>query len=150
MDNDELISTLNDLIETCKDGEEGFRTCSQDVEEARLKTLLATRSSNCAIAARELQGLVRSFGGVPADSSSLSGALHRRWVNIKSAIMGKDDYAILSECERGEDMAVRSYSKALKKDLPAEVKGIVNRQYMGVMQNHDTVKALRDELHAMH
>ena len=64
--------------------------------------------------------------------------------------MGKDDYAILSECERGEDVAVRNYSKALKKDLPAEVKGIVNRQFMGVMQNHDTIKALRDQLHVMH
>ncbi len=29
MDNKEVVSTLNDLIETCKDGEYGFRECAE-------------------------------------------------------------------------------------------------------------------------
>ena len=31
LDTKEVISTLNDLIETCKDGEKGFRVCAEDV-----------------------------------------------------------------------------------------------------------------------
>lgn len=148
MTHDELISTVNNLIETCKDGAEGFRTCSEDASDPHLKEELATRAESCALAARELQDLVVSLGGKPAVAPSLSGTLHRRWVDIKAAILGKDDEAILNECERGEDVAVRSYRRALEKTLPPEVSTIIERQYHGVLQNHDAVKKMRDQLHA--
>jgi uncharacterized protein (TIGR02284 family) len=142
--NDELIDTLNDLIETCKDGEEGFKTCAQDISDGQFKQPFLTRAAGCAAAAKELQALVVAHGGSPETRSSLSGTLHRRWVDIKSAITGKDDESILSECERGEDVAKKSYARALEKTLPPEVRAVVERQYQGVLQNHDLVKNLRD------
>lgn len=145
MTNDELISTLNNLIETCKDGEEGFRTCAEDAMGLQLKTMFTTRSQRCATAARELQDLVRSLGGDPETDSSFAATLHRRWINIKSAVLGKDNEAILNECERGEDMALRSYRAALAKDFPAPIRAVVDRQYQGVLQNHDQIKLLRDQ-----
>jgi len=147
--NDELIDTLNDLIETCRDGEEGFKTCAEDISDTQLRQTFITRSAGCAAAAKELQALVVSHGGSPDKKSSLSGTLHRRWVDIKSAIMGKDDAAILAECERGEDVAKKSYSRALEKNLPPDVRAVVERQYQGVLQNHDLVKNLRDRARAM-
>ncbi|MES2070541.1 MAG: PA2169 family four-helix-bundle protein [Pseudomonadota bacterium] len=148
MENDDIISTLNDLIETCKDGEEGFKTCSEDASDRHpeLKTMLAERQRGCAAAARELQDLVRAQGGDPETSSSVAGALHRSWVNIKTAITGKDDETVLIECERGEDSAVRAYRKALEKDLPAHIRLVVERQYEGVLRNHDQIKNLRDQV----
>ena len=148
MDKSEVISTLNDLIETCKDGEEGFRTCAEDISNSELKSYFTNRAHRCATAAAELQDIVEEYGGSPETSSSLSGTLHRRWVDIKSAITGKDEESILNECERGEDVAVKSYRKALEKDLPAEVRLVVERQYQGVLRNHDQVKALRDAARA--
>lgn len=145
MNNDDIISTLNNLIETSKDGEEGFRTCAEDAMGLQLKTLFTTRSQRCATAARELQDLVRSLGGDPETDSSFTATLHRRWINIKSAVLGKDNEAILNECERGEDMALRSYRAALAKDLPAPIRAVVDRQYQGVLQNHDQIKMLRDQ-----
>jgi uncharacterized protein (TIGR02284 family) len=59
-------------------------------------------------------------------------------------ITGRDDEAILNECERGEDVALKSYRKALEKDLPMDVRSVVERQLQGVQRNHDQVKALRD------
>ncbi len=56
--------------------------------------------------------------------------------------MGKDDAAVLAECERGEDVAKSSYQKALEKDLPPDIRAIVQRQYQGVLQHHDTVRSL--------
>ena len=148
MDNDDIISTLNDLIETCKDGEEGFRQCAENAKETRLKSFFSNRAQSCATAASELQQLVRANGGDPETSSGLGGALHRRWVDIKSAITGHDDKAVLKECERGEDVAVASYRRALEKNLPAEIRSIVEKQYQGVLQNHDQVKSLRDQYRA--
>ena len=150
MDNDEVISTLNDLIETCKDGEDGFRTCASDVGDTTLKTFFSSRAQQCGAAAVELQNLVRAYGGDPEKSASLGGAIHRRWVDVKSAIMGHDDKAVLKECERGEDVAVRSYREALEKELPEHIRIIVQRQYDGVLKNHDQVKQLRDRARAQH
>ena len=142
MDKDDVIDTLNDLIETCKDGENGFLTCAEDIRNAQLKTTFTKAAARCADAARELQAEVQILGGAPARKGSLAGSAHRRWVDIKSAIMGKDDAAVLAECERGEDVAKSSYQKALEKDLPPATRAIVQRQYQGVLEHHDMVRGL--------
>ena len=142
MDKDDVLHTLNDLIETCKDGEEGFRTCTEDIKRQDLKEIFSRAAQRCAESARELQGHVQRLGGKPETKSSFAGSVHRRWVDIKSAIMGKDDAAVLAECERGEDVAKESYQKALKKDLPADVRAVVERQYQGVLEHHDMVRNL--------
>ncbi len=149
MDNDDIISTLNDLIETSRDGEEGFRTCAEDANDRnpQLKAMLVARQQECSAAVQELENLVRAHGGDPAKHSSVAGSMHRAWVDVKTAITGKDDEAVLNECERGEDSAVKSYRDALKDNaLPADVRAVVERQYQGVLRNHDQIKALRDSV----
>jgi uncharacterized protein (TIGR02284 family) len=145
MDKDEVISTLNDLITTSKDGEAGFRSAANEIRDTQFKSFLESRARTCTEAVRELQDLVLAYGGDPETGSSISGTLHRRWLDIKSAITGHDDHAILAECERGEDVAVKSYRNALEKVLPPDVRSVVERQYQGVLRNHDEVKALRDQ-----
>jgi uncharacterized protein (TIGR02284 family) len=145
MDKDEVISTLNDLITTSKDGEAGFRSAANEIRDMQFKSFLESRAQTCTEAVRELQDLVRAYGCDPETGSSISGTLHRRWLDIKSAITGHDDHAILAECERGEDVAVKSYRNALEKVLPPDVRSVVERQYQGVLRNHDEVKALRDQ-----
>lgn len=148
MDNKDVISVLNDLIETSKDGEKGFSECADDVKEPRLKSFFTQRSQDCASAAAELQQLVRGLGGDPETSSSVSGALHRGWVDLKSMITGKSEEAILNECERGEDVALKAYREALQKDLPSNVRSVLETQLQGVQRNHDQVKSLRDAARA--
>lgn len=109
---------------------------------------MAARAQDCSTAATELQQLVTKLGGDPEQKASVSGALHRKWVDIKSSITGKSDEAILNECERGEDVALKSYKQTLEKDLPADVRAVVERQLQGVQRNHDQVKALRDAARA--
>ncbi len=142
--NDDVISTLNGLIETCKDGQDGFQEAAEGVERSDLKSLFYEFSQQRAQFAGELQQLVQSLGGDPENSGSVAAALHRGWINIKSAVTGKDDNAILSECERGEDSAKNNYKAALEESLPANVMEVVQRQYEAVQSAHDRVKALRD------
>ena len=144
MDTEDTVFVLNDLIETCKDGEKGFRECAEDLKSPQLKTTMTQRAQDCATAATELQELVRTLGGDPETGTSMAGDMHRRWIDLKTSITGKDDEAILNECERGEDVALKSYRKALEKELPPEVRAVVERQMQGVQRNHDQVKALRD------
>ncbi|MFQ6404441.1 PA2169 family four-helix-bundle protein [Methylophilus sp. 'Pure River'] len=147
-DNDDVISILNDLIEVSKDGEEGFRSSAEHVDEPQLKTFFLRRSHEVATSVQELQDLVRSLGGEPASSTSLGGALHRRWIAIKTALTSNDTVAVLNETERGEDVALAAYRKAAEKDLPTHIRFVVVRQLEGAKRNHDQVKQLRDAARA--
>ena len=144
MRNNDVESTLNELVETSKDGEKGFRKAAQDAQSAELKSLFDTCATRCAQGATELQNAIRASGGEPERGGSVAGKLHRGWISLKEAVTSRDDQAILEECERGEDYAKAQYKKALEQELPAEVSALVERQYQGVVANHDRVRALRD------
>ena len=144
MSNDDVISTLNNLIETCKDGQEGFRQAAEGVERSDLKSLFFEFSQQRAHFAGELQTIVQQLGGDPETSGSTAGALHRGWINIKSAVTGRDEEAVLNECERGEDSAKDNYKDALKSNLPANILDTIQNQYESVKMAHDRVKALRN------
>ncbi len=144
MDRDDVVETLNDLIETSKDGEYGFQQCAEHAKSANLKSVFTQRAGECRQAAQELQPLVTRFGGTPDTGGSASGAMHRGWIAVRGAVAFDDDQAMLNECERGEDIALNRYRKALEQSLPPEVEQVVRRQYEGARRNHDQIKALRD------
>jgi uncharacterized protein (TIGR02284 family) len=145
MDNDKAINTLNTLIETLRDGQEGFKEAADNAKSADLKSFFNQVSLERAQMVGALQQEVRSLGGDPENTSSTAGALHRAWMNIKGTLTGRDDPSILNECERGEDSAVRTYEGALKEQsLPAVLRTLVERQFMQIKQVHDRVKRMRD------
>ena len=148
LDNQEVVDVLNDLLETSRDGEQGFRTSAEQAQTGELQDFLARRANDCAKAAAELEQAVRAHGGTPADGGTVAGAMHRGWVAIKTAMMANDDKAVLEECERGEDAAVASYRKALQHALPPGVRSLVERQAAGAQRNHDEVRALRNRYRA--
>lgn len=145
----ETIKVLNDLIETSKDGEAGFKDLAEHTKNDHLRGVFASRAADTASAAVELQAIVTRLGGEPETTTSVGADLHRRWVDLKAALTGKDDEALLNEAERGEDVAKKSYSKALENQhLTPDVRAVIQKQYDGVLRNHDQIKALRDQARA--
>ena len=142
MDYDNAISTLNNLIETCKDGQEGFLEAAEGVKNSELKTLFLAYSQQRAQFAGVLQNEVLRMGGEPEKAGSVAAKLHRGWIDIKSAVTGEDEGAIISECERGEDSAVKNYQEALNEDLPANIRSIIEQQFTQVKEAHDHIRAL--------
>lgn len=141
----EAISTINSLIETLKDGEKGFKEASEAVRDPQLKSLFQQYSQQRHRFATELQTKAQNLGEVkPENSSSAAGAMHRAWINLKSAVTSGDDKAILSECERGEDSAVHEFEEAMNDGLTGTVREIVARQFTEIKSAHDRVKNLRD------
>ncbi len=142
MDRDKVISTLNGLIETVKDGELGFRTAAEGLQEPQVKSLFQQYSRQRAEMARGLQDEVRRYGGDPESAGSVAGAAHRGWINIKSVVTGKDDAGIIAEAERGEDSAKKMYEEALREPLPARTLALVREQSMKIHDAHDRVRTL--------
>lgn len=139
-----ILAVVNELIETSKDGEKGFAKSAEELTDPELKIWFLKRAQYCGTAARELQEQIRALGGKVEDGGSVSGAIHRGWVDVKSAVTGHDTAAILAETERGEDYAKKVYQEALEVELPASLRQIIERQYHGVLANHDGVRDLRD------
>jgi uncharacterized protein (TIGR02284 family) len=145
---EETVQTLNHLTAISHDGAAGFRSAAEAIPDPHIKEILERAARRCEQGAAELQRRVKKFGGRPERVGTVSGAAHRGWVNLKAAITGRDKAAILTECERGEDVAKTAYADALEGPLPPDIRVVLQRQYNGVRQNHDRVRNLRDEARA--
>jgi uncharacterized protein (TIGR02284 family) len=150
MNTRDVIEVLNDLIETCRDGEYGFRASAEQARSSALRSNLLARASECATAADQLRAHVVQLGGKPEDGGTATGAMHRGWVAVKAKLSTYDDLAVLEECERGEDVALRNYREALENELPTPIRNLVERQYEGAKRNHNEVRRMRDGLRATH
>jgi len=146
MQPDQVVSTLNSLIEISRDGQKGFQEASDKIESPQIKEFCSKQSMARAQFVGELQPQVRTLGGEPEKTGSVAAALHRGWIGLTSSL-GGGDHAILVATETGEDYAVGEYRKALDQNLPAPVRKIVERQFQSVKRAHDKVKGMRDNLH---
>ena len=136
---------IENLIETLRDGQQGFKEAAESVKDPQLKSLFSEYAQQRARFLAELRNNVQSPDERETKvSGSAAGALHRGWINLKSAVTKGDDHSVLAECERGEDSAVEEYQKALNDGLSAPVREIVARQYTQIKATHDRIRDLRD------
>ena len=145
--NKDAASVMNDLIETCRDGEKGFASAADRAKRADLKQLFTTLSTQRAGFTHELEVRVEGLGEKPADLGHVAGAVHRGWMAVKATVSSDDDGAILDECERGEDFAKKAYADALGKEMPNDLRSIVARQAADVGEAHERVRDLRNQQH---
>jgi uncharacterized protein (TIGR02284 family) len=139
--NNETIKALNFLIGTAIDGENGYREAAEEAESSGLKSVLVQRGQQRAKFRSELQAEVERLGGDPKESGSAGAALHRAWLNVRDAISGKGDDAIISESERGEKAALDNYQDVLGRDLPGDIKTLVARQQSEIQDAYGQLEA---------
>jgi uncharacterized protein (TIGR02284 family) len=142
MANQNFVSLLNTLLETCRDGEKGFRNAAENLQEPQIRSRFLEFARERANFADELSREVQRLGGTPATGGSASGALHRGWMDVKGAVTSTTDSSLIAEAERGEDVAVATYRRALEESLPAEIKSIIERQATRVKSVHDEVRGM--------
>jgi uncharacterized protein (TIGR02284 family) len=140
-------SILKNLVKTLRDGQEGFAHASENVKNPRLKELFARFSMQRAKFAGELEAQLLSLGekDPEKEGSSIGGAIHRTWIDLKAALTKGDVHGVLAEAERGEDVAKKAYHEALEESiLPAPVHDVIAKQAAEIQIAHDEVKAFRD------
>jgi uncharacterized protein (TIGR02284 family) len=144
MDNKDVLSVLEDLIETCKDGQKGYQDAASHAKRSDLKSYFNQLSLERARLAEDLrQELTRLGEPDTKPSGSAAGAMRRAWVDTKVAL-GGGDKSILNSLEAGEDSAKEAYQKALSKPLPSNIAEVVRQQAASVQKAHDHIKMLRD------
>lgn len=149
MEHEKTIDVLNTLITINNDRIEGYETAAKETDEYDLKNLFSQLASNSQKFKLELSSEVTKLGGQPSEGTNTTGKFFRVWMDVKSALTGKDRKAILSSCEFGEDNAVTTYKDVLRNnlsDITATQQTLINSQYALIKADHDKVKNMRDSL----
>ena len=142
---DDAREKLQDLIETCRDGETGYLHAAGLARDSELRSYFQQQSSERAHFRVELTDAITRLGEPDPDTSGSSAAvLHRAWFELKDDF-GGGDHTLLESVERGEDSAKHSYESALETKLPGEIDELLRNQYASVKAAHDRVRSWRDE-----
>jgi uncharacterized protein (TIGR02284 family) len=138
------ISTLNTLIATTVDSITGYEDSAQNIDNERLREIFRQRASERQDVVQNLRSEVRRLGGDPEDSGSFLGKAHQRFEDLKAAITGRDEQAIINEVERGEDYLKEKFETALSDGtLSGEARSVVERCYQSVRSGHDQISQLK-------
>src|SRR5438270_11666822 len=128
-DQDHIMSAIEDLIEICRNGQEGYRDGAEHAKDPQIREFLDTVSLERAKFAGDLEGEAVRMGKSDVKRSGTTlGALHRGWTDLKANLGGGDD-AILSSMETGDKFAQEHYAKYIgDKQIPGDLLGIIRHQ----------------------
>jgi uncharacterized protein (TIGR02284 family) len=144
----ETIAELNKLIETCKDGELGYRAAAADVRNTELETVFAEYAQQRGQFARDLHHEVERLGGDAENSGSIAGKLLRGWMDLKSALSSGSAAAIIATCESGEEVAVAAFKWVVNLDISGQTRLLVEKQCHAIQEAHAHLLRLKAEASA--
>jgi uncharacterized protein (TIGR02284 family) len=138
------ISALNTLIATTIDSITGYENSAKDIDNERFAQIFRQRADERQQVVQQLREEVRRLGGNPEDDGSFLGKTHQRFEDLKAAVTGQDEQAIINEVERGEDYLKEKFETALNSDaLSGESRAVVERCYQSVRSGHDQISQLK-------
>lgn len=147
MDHSHDVTITNTLIATTLDSMKGYADAAENSENSTHQQFFREMSEERSQVASELQAHVRSLGGDPETDSSTAGAAHRGWLDLKAAITGRDEKAVVNEVERGEDYIKTKFEAALKNDeISAGTRGALEKSFASIRKGHDRASEMK---HAM-
>ena len=141
---DKAAGFVQSLIKMNIDSAEGFKTAADAIDSADIASLFREYASQRSSNAEELKAAVAYNGQEPTQSGSVTGTVHRWWLEIKGKVTSGGIHAVLAEAERGEDSIKHNYEAALKECAGSPVAALLQKQYAGVQAAHDNVRDLRD------
>ncbi|MAP80745.1 MAG: hypothetical protein CL526_06620 [Aequorivita sp.] len=142
---EKLVDNLQELLEKNYDAEKGFTKAMKDAKDANLKNFLKEQAAQRNRFATELDHEIRSLNETPKESGSFTGDLHRTWIDIKSAVAGNTDEAVLEECIRGEKASWNEYDEKLKEEnFPPRIADVLQKQASEIHNTLESVKTLED------
>lgn len=144
---DETVNHLQDLLVKNYDAEKGFKQSMEKVENQPLKNFMQKQAAQHSRFANEITKELRNLNEEPRDTSSLTGDMHRTWVDIKTAFTSDSnkDETVLAECLKGEKASFEEYEEKMKNHhFPNQISNVLHRQANEIHQTVNQVKRLED------
>jgi len=137
---------LNDLLERTYDAEKGFKKAAENVEHSGLRSYFHQKAQERYDFGHQLKTEIKAFGQeIEEDSGSVSGTLHRVWMDTKALFSADDEESMLEEAIRGEKEAIDEYCDILEEvSLPESTKRVLMTQKNQIESGLTRIKTLED------
>ncbi|MEL5993669.1 ferritin-like domain-containing protein [Hymenobacter segetis] len=154
--NEKTSRAYIELLEINKTASKGYKEAADGVTNPQLKTELNRLAQQRTQFTNELTQQASRLGVDPnkttfeGAATEVVAAVHRSWINVKAAVTGHNDAAILNECETGDTSALKAYDAALKApDMPTPVKTVIEHQRSEIMAAKNAVTQLKSKMKPM-
>ena len=148
MDNRRTVKALGYLYGIVEAGERGYAVAASNVNNRALKILFQTFADQRATFKDELAAEIQRLGSHIRGRSSFLGIVHRGRIDIFAALtIGAEnvEQVVLKEVMIGERVALATYERMLKKDMPSDTRAIIQKQYKQVRSVVDRVRLMRGQ-----
>ncbi|WP_262147314.1 ferritin-like domain-containing protein [Chryseobacterium foetidum] len=118
MTNKETVSVLNDLLNITMDRIKGFNKVEEKVWDTHsyLKNDYEEMVAESEQMKNDLITCITEHGGEYDDSPTVSGTVHRAWIDVKNAFTPNNAESTLENVVFGEKSAIAAYQEALQSD----------------------------------
>lgn len=136
---------LNNILEKTYDAEKGYAKAADNTDNANLKNFFQRKKQQRYDFGHELKTEIKQFGEEVDKGGSVTGAVHRAWMDTKAFFSADDEKAMLEESIRGEKAAVEEYQEVLKDTaLPASTATLLSQQMNKINTDLNQIKRLED------
>ncbi|MGB3590476.1 MAG: PA2169 family four-helix-bundle protein [Nonlabens sp.] len=142
---DEVAGKLNNLLEKNYDAEAGYKLAKDKVNSGKVKEFFNQQQQERYNFGHELKEEIRNYGGTPDKGTSFAADAHRAWINVKAAIAGDQEEAVLEEAIRGEKSAIEEYNEVINDStLPASTKSILTKHRDNIQNALNSVNRMEE------
>ncbi len=134
MNESELDGMVRTLIDTCEDTACGLRRCAGNADDMNLQLIMTQRAATWHRWAGELQTL--------CTGPDVPRAPQRSDMAATAMLSVDSDLALLSQCERGEQIALQHYREALDLELPRVARAVLQRHVDGIHASRAQMRSL--------
>lgn len=146
--NEKIVSAASELAQFVKDGKVGYKKAADETKDAALKAFCNEESIKRATFLNELNSIITLNGGNPEKADTVKGKLYHQWMDIKAALTGRDDEAIIGSCIYGEEWALKAYDDALENnELPSDVRMTLTKQKETCHNAYVKLKQMKEQYH---
>tara|TARA_R110002049_G_scaffold151160_1_gene314705 strand:- start:19981 stop:20433 length:453 start_codon:yes stop_codon:yes gene_type:complete len=144
--NETTENKLNDLVEKAHDAQKGFKKVAEHVDSPQLKTFFIEKARERSGYINELTSTLRKQGmEVTEDDGSVSGSIHRAWIDTKAFFSMDDDESMLEEVRNGEKQAIKDYDDILDNcELNPSVRDMLLKQKNEIQASCNKADYLED------
>ncbi|SHJ11042.1 ferritin-like domain-containing protein [Aquimarina spongiae] len=136
---------LNDLLEKTYDAEKGFKKAADNVKHSGLKNYFNQKAQERHDFGYALKAEIKSFGQPVDNGGSITGTMHRAWMDVKSVLSKDNEESMLEEAIRGEEATVEEYNDVLSETtLPPSTQTILTQQKNKIMNGLSSIRRLED------
>ena len=131
----ETVAKINHLLKYLHDSYKGYHESIDTIDDTSLRESFTSTAQKRKEMIKELEGVLLSSNETPEQSSTIMGAAHRIFLDLKSLVTGKDTTAILKEVNRGENMLLKIYKETVVAIDDPEIKARLQKQLDSVQED---------------